>query len=40
VSLYLIIGVVVMLAFAALIVHLFLTWSRRRGWFSYNEPEE
>jgi hypothetical protein len=37
---YLILGVVVVLAVAALFVHLFLTWSTKRGWFRYGDPEE
>ena len=37
---YLIVGVVMALTIAALVVHLFLTCSTKRGWFRYDEPED
>jgi hypothetical protein len=37
---YLILGIVITLAVAALIVQLFLMWSARRGWFTYQDPED
>ena len=37
---YLIVGVVRALTIAALVVHLFLTWSTKRGWFMHKEPAE
>ena len=37
---YLILGVVVVLAVAALFVQLFLMWSTKRGWFRYDDPDE